>query len=280
MQKLLDYVNDPENRVHALSIHNMKGRPVYTRWEPQQDVRYPVYSLTKSILSLGISFLVKAGKFDIHKPLASYLTEKQLALVPAGKRSDFEKLPVTRFLTMSLAGYAFRPEGDTDWIAQALGADIDYTQEPTFAYSNFPALLVGVAAENAADQPFMDYLDRTFLSPFGIPGVLCRRTPEGYFYGASGMELSARELLAIGGHLFHAAQTDPYLKAAVSRQIANERGGYGYFFWVGEGYYFLSGKWGQKCIVFPESGTVIAYLSDRPEGDGELFRLALEVGIL
>ena len=278
MQKLLDYVSNPANRVHALSVLNMNGSPVYTRWEPQQDIRFPVYSLTKSLLSIGISFLVKAGKFDIHKPLSSYLTGEQLALVPAGQRDDFARLPVTRFLTMSLAGYPFRPEGESDWIAQALGAAIDYTQPPAFAYSNFPALLVGVAAENAADEPFMQYLDRNYLSLAGIPGVTCKHTPEGYFYGATGMELSARELMVIGGNLFYMTQTESYLKAAVRQQIANERGGYGYFFWVGEQYFFLSGKWGQKCIVFPESGTVIAYLSDRQEGDSELFRLAVEAG--
>ena len=282
MQKLLDYANDPQNRVHALVILNMnaahdrQGKPLYTVWKPENAVRHPVYSLTKSVLSIGISFLVQEGKLDIRKPLASYLTQEQLAFVPVSKRSDFAALPVTRFLTMSLAGYPFRPEGETDWIAQALSADVDYAQPPTFAYSNFPALLAGVAAQNAADEPFMAYLQRKYLSPAGIPDVKCRLTPEGYFYGASGMELSASELMVLGGYLFHAVRTEPYLAQAVSRRIANERGGYGYFFWVGEDHFYMSGKWGQKCIVSPATGAVISYVSDRPEGDGELFRLALD----
>ena len=114
------------------------------------------------------------------------------------------------------------------------------------------------------------------MSPAGIPDATCRLTPEGYFYGASGMELSATELMVLGGYLFHAVRTEPYLAQAVSCQIPNERGGYGYFFWVGEDYFYMSGKWGQKCIVSPKTGAVISYVSDRPEGDGELFRLALD----
>ena len=279
MQRLLDYVNNKENNVHALTvICYSRPNEVFTVYEPVQDKRFPVYSATKSILSIGVGFLEKEGRLDINKPLADYLTGEQLSLLPRSKRAAFCALPMTRFLTMSLKGYPFRPEGESGWIEQALGADVDYEQAPTFSYSNFPALLVGIAAQNAAGEPFGDYLERTFLRPLGIIKPAYKLTPEGYFYGASGMELSTRELMCIGGCVMNMSRTDGYLSKAVSRQISTDKGGYGYFWWAGDGYYYISGKWGQKCIIFPESGTVITYLSDRPQGDAELFELAVEFG--
>ena len=65
--------------------------------------------------------------------------------MPPGKREAFRLLPISRFLTMSVPGYPFRPEGE-DWLAFALSCPAEYAGAPTFSYSNIPAYLVGLAA--------------------------------------------------------------------------------------------------------------------------------------
>ena len=271
MKELVNYVFDRSNNVYALTV--MQNGSVAAAIDP--DTRRPVYSATKSILSIGVGLLQAEGRFDVERPLACYLTGGQLALVPDKKREAFKRLPVTRFLTMSVSGFPFRPEGESGWIEQALGADLDCEGEPAFCYSNFPALLVGVAAQNAADEPLEDILCDKLFSPIGVSRPVFKQTPEGYFYGASGMELSCAELSRVGEYLLQNAEGDSYLTRAVSRQIGTREGGYGYFYRVGEGYYYMSGKWGQKCIVCPESKTVITYLSDRKNGDSEIFAMAV-----
>ena len=272
MQKLIDYALDKENRVCSLMIVK-DGRALFSL---DTDTRRPIYSATKSVLSVGIGLLSAEGKIDKAAPLAKYLTAQQLGFIPKNKRESFERLPITRFLTMSLKGYPFRPEGESGWIEQALCANIDYAQPPAFSYSNFPALLVGIAAQNAADELLDDYLDSKLFSRLGISRPVFSHTPEGYFYGASGMQHSCGELYLIGDYLLKNARDSGYLSAAVSKQISADGEGYGFFFWVRDSCFYISGKWGQKCIVFPEKRSVITYLCDRKEGDRELLSLALD----
>lgn len=269
MKEIENYIYNTDNGVKAfLAIKN--GEEIM-HYEQQPGKRLPVYSITKSVLSMGLSFLVKEGRFDINRPLAKYLTNEQLKLVPDDKTDAFGALAVKRFLTMSLKGYPFRPEGESGWIKQALSADIDYTQPPQFSYSNFPAMLVGVAGENAADMPMYEYICTKLLKPLGIENPPYKKTPEGYFYSASGIEMTVSELSALGVYLLENAHSDSYLAEAASEQISTGGKGYGYFFYVKDGCFYMSGKWGQKCIVSKDKKTVVAYMCDRPQGDDELF---------
>ena len=270
MQKLINYALDRENNVCSLMIVK-DGRALFSL---DTDTRRPVYSATKSVLSVGIGLLSAEGKIDKSAPLAKYLTAQQLGSIPKNKLEGFERLPITRFLTMSLKGYPFRPEGKSGWIEQALSANIDYAQPPAFSYSNFPALLVGIAAQNAADELLDDFLDSKLFSRLGISRPVFSHTPEGYFYGASGMQLSCKELYLIGDYLLKNAHEDGYLSSAVSKQISADNEGYGYFFWVRDNCFYISGKWGQKCIISPKNNAVITYLCDKKDGDSELFVLA------
>ena len=159
--------------------------------------RHPVYSATKSFTATAAGMLQDAGKWSVDDPLAAYLPREAMEGMPPGKREAFRLLPISRFLTMSVPGYPFRPEGE-DWLAFALSCPADYTCPPAFSYSNIPAYLVGLAAGNAAGEPLSDYLRRELLAPLGIESPVFRTDPQGRFYGATGMELSVEELSRLG----------------------------------------------------------------------------------
>lgn len=64
------------------------------------------------------------------------------------------------------------------------------------------------------------------------------RCPDGYFYGASSMELTVHELSKIGLLLYHGGVyegkrilSEEYVREATSVQQMNREGGYGYFLW-------------------------------------------------
>ena len=53
--------------------------------------------------------LQDAGKWSVDDPLAAYLPREAVEGMTPGKREAFRLLPISRFLTMSVPGYPFRP---------------------------------------------------------------------------------------------------------------------------------------------------------------------------
>lgn len=241
--------------------------------------RHPVYSATKSFTATAAGMLQDAGKWSVDDPLAAYLPREAVEGMPPGKREAFRLLPISRFLTMSVPGYPFRPEGE-DWLAFALSCPADYTCPPAFSYSNIPAYLVGLAAGNAAGEPLSDYLRRELLVPLGIESPVFRTDPQGRFYGATGMELSVEELSRLGrlymqDGLWNGKRlfSGSWAEAAVRPQIDAGKGqGYGYFFWTGLRDFSVSGKWGQKCLVYPGRKLIISWEGEMPETSGRFER--------
>jgi CubicO group peptidase (beta-lactamase class C family) len=179
------------------------------------------------------------------------------------------KLPVKRFLTMSVTGYPFRPEGP-DWMQYSLSCKVG-NPEPRFHYSNIPAYLVGAAVENAVGGNLYDYLTSRLFEPLGIDKPVCRYSPEGHFYGASGMELTVHELSLLGQLYLQKGMyggkrilSEAWVTEATDLQIMNREGGYGYYFWKYNGGYGICGKNGQRCYVFPDKNLMITFLSDLP----------------
>lgn len=241
--------------------------------------RHPVYSATKSFTATAAGMLQDAGKWSVDDPLAAYLPREAVEGMPPGKREAFRLLPISRFLTMSVPGYPFRPEGE-DWLAFALSCPADYAGAAVFSYSNIPAYLVGLAAGNAAGEPLSDYLRRELLVPLGIESPVFRTDPQGRFYGATGMELSVEELSRLGrlymqDGLWNGKRlfSGSWAEAAVRPQIDAGKGqGYGYFFWIGLRDFSVSGKWGQKCLVYPGRKLIISWEGEMPETSGRFER--------
>ena len=241
--------------------------------------RHPVYSAAKSFTATAAGMLQDAGKWSVDDPLAAYLPREAVEGMTPERREAFRWLPISRFLTMSVPGYPFRPEGE-DWLAFALSCPADYTCPPAFSYSNIPAYLVGLAAGNAAGEPLSDYLRRELLAPLGIENPVFRTDPQGRFYGATGMELSVEELSRLGrlymqDGLWNGKRlfSGSWAEAAVRPQIDAGKGqGYGYFFWTGLRDFSVSGKWGQKCLVYPGRKLIISWEGEMPETSGRFER--------
>lgn len=247
------------------------------------DTRRPVYSAAKSFTATAAGMLEAEGKWSLDDPLLDYLPPGPVSRMEPASREAFAGLPIRRFLTMSVPGYPFRPEGE-DWLSFCLSCPARYGGEPLFAYSNIPAYLAGVAAERAAGEPLAGYLARKLLAPLGIENPVFRTDPAGRFYGATGMELSVRELSRLGtlylrGGVWEGERLLPasWVKAATAPQIPAGKQYYGYFFWVGTDNFSVSGKWGQKCIVYPAEKRVVTWEGDMPEDAGSFERIVREI---
>lgn len=260
---------------NGLPVHGIQivqhGRTLLSH-HAAPDIRYPVYSAAKSILCAAAGIAADAGLLSPDAPLADFLEQKYLSAMPAPQRDTFRRLPLRRFLTMSVPGYPFRPAGN-DWLADALALPVDYTAQPSFHYSNIPAYLTGIACANAAGMHLIDYLTPRLFEPLGIENPPFQNDPQGRFYGATGMQLTLDELSRFGQLLLQNGVYDgkrliseKWVREASALQIPNDRCGYGYFLWrsAADGFY-ISGKWGQLCLILPQKQLVITCLADLPD---------------
>lgn len=234
--------------------------------------RFPIYSATKSITSIAMGIAVDEGKISVNDSLYQYVGRLIDFEVASEKIEFLGAVTLKRLLTMTIPGLPFRPEGD-NWLSYSIQCLPKNIEMQDFAYSNIPAYLAGVAVQEAVGRHMISYLKPRLFDVLEIKEPVYQDCPAGYFYGASGMMMSVKELGRIGQMcldrgVYHGTRivSEEWIDEATRKQVNNLEGGYGYYFWkFGDGYR-ISGKWGQRCIVMPKDKLVITYLSDMPDG--------------
>lgn len=275
--KLIDEMEANHLNVHGIEIFQDQNTVFRHMWNA--DIRYPIYSAAKSFTATAVGIASDEGKLSIDAPLSEYLEKRYLQNMPSHLRQDFCKLPIKRFLTMSVNGYPFRPMGD-DWLETVLQTNADYSGT-SFAYTNVSAYLAGVACENAVGGSLPEYLQSRLFEPLGIEHPAFQSDPQGRFYGATGMYLTVHELSLLGQlylqkGIFNNKRilSESWVNEATKLQINNPDGGYGYFFWRNGDHFSISGKWGQKCLIYPQKNLTLTYLGDMPESSGKMQSIA------
>ena len=262
------FVNDIKTNqwnVYGVEVYN-RGNLVHT-YGKTLNYKYPVYSATKTVLSLAVGIAYDEGKIGLHKRVLDYLPEKIITSMSKEQIATFQMITIERLLTMSVDGLPFRPEGES-YLKYSLSCDLKNVQVRKFNYSNISAYLVGVALTNAIGEDLYLYLSRKLFEPLHIVEPIYTRCPDGYFYGASGMKMSVHDLSQIGVLLYNNGiyegkriVSEEYVKKATSIQQMNQEGGYGYFIWKYHEGVSINGKWNQRCFVLPKEELIITYLS-------------------
>ncbi len=242
------------------------GRLVHKYGDTDKS-RFPIYSATKTVVSIAAGIAFDQGKLKIERSVLDYLPVAAVKQMSKEQAETFREITIERLLTMSVEGFPFRPEGES-YLKYSLACQVKRVGERNFHYSNIPAYLVGVAVTQALSEDLVSFLDRNLFEPLHIVDPVCQRCPDGYFYGASGMELSVHDLSQIGLLLYNGGVyegrrilSEEYVKAATGIRQKNREGGYGYFIWKYRDGFSINGKWKQKCYILPERGLVITYLS-------------------
>lgn len=249
------------------------------------NTKYPIYSATKSILSVAVGIAWDQGRLDLKRSILDYLPEEFTSQMTRSQRDAYRMITLHRLLTMSVEGYPFRPESDS-YLRFSLACPISNPESIRFHYSNIPAYLMGVALTEAVQEDAWAFISRNILEPLHIKGAEYARCPDGYFYGASGMKLSVNDLSQIGLLLYNGGTfegnrivSEDYVRRATSVQQMNREGGYGFFFWKYKDGFSINGKWKQKCYVLPKQDKIITFLSDITDKSDDLI-LSMEKCIL
>lgn len=280
------FINDiRKNDWNVFGVEVYKGGKLVHSFGDTTTTRYPIYSATKTITSIAVGLAVDEGKMDIYKSVLEYLPASAVEQMKPEQAKLYKDITIRHLLTMSVSGYPFRPEGDS-WLVESLNYPIKGVSQDVFDYSNVSAYLVGVAVSHTEGEPLYEYLNRKLFIPLGIKEPPYATCPDGYFYGASKMELTVHEFGKIGLLLYNGGCYDgkrilseDYVKEATSVQKRNREGGYGYFIWKYRDGFSINGKWKQKCYILPKEELVITYLS-HIEDDTPDLKLSMEKHIL
>lgn len=260
--------------VHGLELY--EDARLKHRYGNTSDTRFPIYSATKTMVSIAAGIAYDHGKFDLEKSVLTYLPSQVVKQMSKNQSAAFQAVTIERLLTMSVGGFPFRPEGES-YLQYSLSCPLPDVRSKNFHYTNISAYLVGVALTEALQEDLFQYLTRNLFTPLHIQEPVYQRCPDGYFYGASGMEMSVHDLSQVGLLLYHGGVyeqkrilSETYVKTATGVRQMNREGGYGYFIWKYRDGFCISGKWGQKCYVLPEQRLIISYLAHLEEDSQKL----------
>ena len=233
------------------------------------EERRNLYSITKSITSTAVGMAIAEGHFRLTDSILPYFEQELKGSISQLQREQLEKVTVERLLTMSIMDYPFMRLTCDNWLQHILSRPLPNIGERKFRYNNFVSYLAGVMVEKTTGMSVLDYLRPRLFEPLQIHAVNCAYSPEGHYYGSTGMQLTVNELSRLGQLYLQKGSyggrqllSSEWVEQATAKQIENKEEGYGYYFWRQKhNSYCARGKWGQICLVLPDKKAVIAVLS-------------------
>lgn len=268
LKELISRVHEYHMQVYGIVVLQDGKKLVEHHFAPIE--RRNLYSATKSITSTAVGMAIAEGYFQLDSSILPYF-EQELAGVVSQEQMDYlSKVTVERLLTMSVVDYPFERLTCDHWLKHILSIPIPNIDERKFRYNNFTPYLAGVMVEKTTGMSMLDFLRPRLFEPLQIPSVTCAYSPEGYYYGSTGMKLTTDELSRIGQlylqkgcYLGRQILPSEWVEQATKKQIENKEEGYGFYFWRQEhNSYCARGKWGQICMVLPDQNAVITVLSN------------------
>ncbi len=296
-QEVDDYIRQHQYaRVNAITV-SQGGRPVfeqyYNRFTP--DTRNPIKSMWKSILSLCAGICLDRGILPgLDEPVGRYLDVFAMGIQP-----DHERITIRHLLTMTSGIYwnsgihYHAPMLDQlarsrDWAA--LLSEIPMTSRPGtfFQYKEWDVILLSAVLGKAAGCTAYEICDRYLYRPLGIGSGAWAASPCGISYSISphrpalerDSDLSARSLTRIGElvlnrgiHEGDRILSEEYVTRMLAPSEANA--GYGFLWWLFDGYVGCRGHGGQEVNVVPDSGLVYVLQASSSRSDkhyGDIFR--------
>lgn len=197
------------------------------------DTIYRVGSISKLFTSTAAMQLAEAGKFDIDRPLATYIPEfsvksrfpdagpitpRTIMTHHSGLPSDFLKGMWTK-----------QPEPFTNVVNSLRGEYAQYPPNFVFSYSNLGVSLLGHALERASGRPYVALMDEALLRPlqmdrssFSSSSDTDSSLAKGYRKGEETEEPGLRDVPA-GGLRSNVRDLSRFISMVFSGGMAGER---------------------------------------------------------
>lgn len=238
-----------------------------------------LFSMTKSITSLGIGIAVDKGFIKLDDQVIAYFPNK----LPESMGKHLRCISIKDLLTMSSGihddTYA-KIFPQKDWVKEFLAQKFPHMPGTYYCYSTHGSHMLSAIVETATGQSLRDFLSEHLFLPLNIPKPQWETSPSGLTAGGMGLSLTTDAIAKIGIMLLNKGVyqgrrilSDDYIKAAISPQIykhtekdkENKKYSglhYGYQIHIGKNNdYRLDGAFGQICLVVPDKKLIVVATS-------------------
>ena len=283
----LDAVQERGIELHSFMLARHGHVVAEGWWRPYAAERAQlVYSVSKSLTSTAVGFLVHEGVISLDDPVLDHLPH----LAPQRLHPNWSRVTVRHCLTMTVGHDAdawdpafvgtdadVRRPG-TDWLPIVLAMTPEHDPGTTFAYNQVATYLLSRVVHGATGCGLVDLLRPRLLEPLGIAELPWQRDPMGHELGFTGAHLTAEALLAVtqlwldrgswqGRQLLAPEWFDEASRpfGPPNRDPAGNADsvlGYGYSFWTSRHGYRADGAFGQFGLVLPEQDAAVAMTAE------------------
>jgi CubicO group peptidase (beta-lactamase class C family) len=161
------------------------------------EVRWPVYSVTKSVLSILVGIAIDKGRLRLDQKLPELLPEI------AGKVVDPRASEITLrdLLSMTSGFESIAPiEVPGVWNSDVWMTNrrVKYAPGSHFYYDNEGTDLISVILARKIGENVVEFARRELFAPLGIHGFEWMADMDGHVPGQSGLQLAARDMAKIG----------------------------------------------------------------------------------
>ncbi len=281
VQTFLDAFEPEKNDLHTLQVYHQNRMVVRIAADPYRaDDKREVYSLSKSLTSTAIGFLVDEGKLTVEDRIIDLFPDK----LPEVVSENLAKMRLKHVLSMTTGHPVCSMNAmihSDDPVRAFLAAEVEHEPGTFFCYDTGATCLLSCIAEKLTGMRLVDFLTWRLFLPLGIHEVSWNSVRNGSNEGGCGIHLSSDDIIKFG--LFYANKgkwngkqllSEEWIKEATTpvsglarNTDPNANPNYAYQFWCqGDGIYNADGAFGQLCVVIPRHETVVVLQSEQHAG--------------
>ncbi len=233
----------------------------------RSDIWHAVYSMSKTVVSLAISFMFEEGLLSPDDRLVDLLDAGNLAKLGKGS------ITVKELLTMS-TGISFNELGavtENDWAKGYFESLTKFETGERFEYNSMNSYILSCIIKKITGVGVNEYLENRLWKPLGIDLHPWETCPKGIEKGGWGLYLRREDSAKLGVFIMNGGVwkgkrllSEKYINFMLRRHrsVPAEYGGfdYGCHIWTGRNRkaFLLNGMFGQNVLGFEESGIIIA----------------------
>ncbi|MCD7863458.1 MAG: beta-lactamase family protein [Lachnospiraceae bacterium] len=268
------------NQIPMHSILLMRhGQLVYEGYyKPYtKEKLHRMFSISKSMVSLGIGYLITRGVLHLDDKIVDYFPEK----CPAHVHPYLQEMTLHNMLEMRTcySQTTYKLNLTTDWVESFFIAEPDHPAGTIFHYDTSSPHVLCALVEKLAGVPFWDFMKSMVFHGLDISEDSYMLTdPNGVSMGGSGLMCTSMDLMKIGyflsckGTIFGETRvSERYIDLAMSlisptimkAPLPSEACGYGMQFWKTERNGTVCyGMGGQLLIMQPEADLICVTTAD------------------
>lgn len=278
--KFIRSLEDERLATHAVIIARGDNIVFEKYWKPfDENFLHRMYSVSKSIVSIAVGFLLQDGKISLDDPIEKYFADKM-----GPTTHELTRKQTIRDMMMMTSAQLHKNWFETR-SDDRVRVYFDEESQPAikggtiFRYDSSGTFVIGALVERLTGMPFMDYLRIKLFDKIGVsPEAHCLKCPGGHSWGDSAVLCTARDLLKIARFTLNYGEwegeqilSSDYLKEATSVLIPNDYSndnnpdgqGYGYYIWHSyHDSFSFNGLGNQYAICVPKEDLILIINSD------------------